>query len=116
MTLDDLVSECWPALPPIRKRLVGRDAVRQIVVDAVQEWAADYLGACQDDAQRKAYADALTKRIEQRCTGRQEYGFAIMSIILVAVISAVVQWLVKWWLDNHIHREQMQSWQRELTA
>lgn len=116
MTIDDLVAECWAELPPIRKRLAGRDAVRRIVTDAVQEWSADYLGSCQDDAHRQAYADALTKRLEQRYAGQPEYSFVLMSIILAAVISAVVQWLVKWWLDNHFNREQMQAWQREMAA
>jgi len=116
MTIDDLVAACWAGLPPIRKRLAGRDAVRRIVTDAVQEWSADYLAACQDDTHRQAYADALTKRLEQRYTGQPEYGFVFMSIILVAVNSAVVQWLVKWWLDNHFNRECMAQLQRELAA
>lgn len=115
MTLDDLVDECWLDLPPIRKRLAGRDAVRRIVADAVQEWSSDYLAACQDNAQRDVYVADLTKRLERRYAG-QEYGFVLMSIILAAVISAVVQWLVKWWLDNHFNRERMAAWQREVAT
>lgn len=116
MTIDDLVTECWADLPPIRKRLAGRDAVRRVVVDAIQEWSADYLAACQDNDQRNVYAADLTKRLERRYTGQQEYGFAIMTIVLVAVISAVVQWLVKWWLDRNFNRELMAQWQREMAA
>lgn len=116
MTIDDLVNDCWNDLPPIRKRIAGRDAVRRVVVDAIQEWSADYLSACQDNAQRNVYVADLTKRLEQRYTGQQEYGFVLMSIILAAVISAVVQWLVTWWLDNHFNRECMAQWQREMAA
>lgn len=116
MTIDDLVAECWADLPPIRKRLAGRDAVRRIVVDAVQSWSAEYLASCHDDAQRDAYATALTTELEMRYRGQPEYGFVLMSIILAALISAVVQWLVKWWLDNHFNRELMQSWQLEMTS
>lgn len=116
MTIDELVDKMWGDLPPIRKRLAGRDAVRRIVVDAVQEWSPEYLMACQDNAQRDVYAADLTKRLERRYTGQQEYGFAIMTVILVALISAVVQWLVKWWLDRNFNREQMQAWQREMAA
>lgn len=116
MTIDDLVAECWADLPPIRKRLAGRDAVRQIVVDAVQEWSGDYLMACQDNAQRNVYVADLTKRLEQRCTMTQEYTFVLMTILLTALISAVVQWLVKWWLDNHFNREAMAQMQREMAA
>lgn len=115
MTIDDLVAECWFDLPAIRKRLVGRDAVRRIVVDAVQDWCPEYLSACQDNQQQSVYAADLTRKLEQRYAG-QEYGFVFMSIVLAAVISAVVQWLVKWWLDNHFNRMRMQVWQRELSA
>ncbi len=115
MTIDDLVAEVWFDLPPIRKRIAGRDTVRSIVVDAIQEWSPEYLMACNDNTQRAVYAADLTKRLEQRYA-QQEYGFAIMTIILVAVISAVVQWLVKWWLDRHFNRECMAQWQRELAA
>lgn len=116
MTIDDLVAECWFDLPPIRKRLAGRDAVRRIVLDAVQEWSAEYLASCQDDQHRQGYADALTKQLERRYMGQQEYSFVLMTILLTALISAVVQWLVKWWLDNHFNREQMQAWQREMAG
>lgn len=116
MTLDDLVAECWFDLPPIRKRIAGRDAVRQVVVDAIQEWSPGVLGACSTDDQRAAYAADLTERLKRRYAGQQEYGFAIMTIILVAVISAVVQWLVKWWLDRNFNRECMARLQQELAG
>lgn len=116
MTIDELVNEMWGDLPPIRKRLAGRDAVRRIVVDAVQEWSSEYLMACHDNAQRDVYAAELARRLERRYIGQQEYGFAMMTVILVALISAVVQWLVKWWLDRNFNREQMQAWQREMAA
>lgn len=115
MTIDELVDQMWDDLPPLRKRLAGREAVRRVVVDAVQEWSADYLAACQDNAQRDVYVADLTKRLERRYAG-QEYGFAIMSIILLAIVTAVVQWLVKWWLDRNFNRLQMAEWQRELAA
>lgn len=116
MTIDDLVAECWFDLPPVRKRIAGRDAVRRIVVDAIQEWSGEYLAACSDNGEPNVYAADLSKRLERRYSQQDEYGFVLMSIILVAVISAVVQWLVKWWLDNHFNRELMQGWQREMAA
>lgn len=116
MTLDDLVNECWADLPPVRKRLAGRDAVRLIVVNAVQEWSPEYLMACQDNAQRDVYASDMIRRLRRRHEGQQEYGFAIMSIIMVALISAVVQWLVKWWLDRNVNRVLMAGWKMEMAA
>lgn len=114
MTIDDLVDQCWEALPPFRKRLAGRDSVRQVVLDAVREWSPEYLEACRDEAQQGEYVTQLCSRIKARHVQQQEYGFVLMTIILTAVLSAVIQWLVKWWLDNHFHRELMAQWQAEL--
>jgi hypothetical protein len=119
MTLADLQAECWAALPPIRKRLVGRDTVNDFVALAVENWAGEYLGACQDNQQRDVYVHALlnhVKRGHQLATGREpaEYGF-IWAFLLQAVAAAVIQWLVTWWLDRRANRALMTVWQHELT-
>ena len=113
MTFDDLTDQCWAALPPIRKRLVGRDAVRQMLEDAVAERDSDAIGACQGQADLDAYADALVQRVQARRVG-QEYGFVLASILLTAVLVAVVQWLVTWWLDRNFNRVMLTGWQREM--
>lgn len=115
MTINDLTADCWHDLPPIRKRIVGRDRVRQIIVDAIREWSPEYLAACHDNDQRNVYAADLTKRLERRY-GQQEYGFAIMTIILVAIISAVVQWLIKRWLDHHFNEADLQTLRQEVAS
>lgn len=113
MTFDDLTDECWAALPPIRKRLVGKDAVRQMLEDAVAEWDTAAITACQGPADLEAYGDALVKRVKAK---RGEYGFVLASILLTAVLVAVVQWLVKWWLDRNFNRVMLAGWQREMTT
>lgn len=120
MTLDDLREEAWKALPPIRKRLVGRETVNELVTIAVHNWEGDYLAACADNAQRQVYVSALlqaVKRAHQPVSGHepQEYGF-IWVFLLSAVASALIQWLVKWWLDRNFNRECMAQWKRELAA
>lgn len=113
MTFDDLTNECWAALPPIRKRIAGKDAVRQMLEDAVAEWDSEAITACQGPADLEAYGDALVRRVQARRVG-QEYGFVLMSILLTAVLVAVVQWLVKWWLDRNFNRVMLAGWQREM--
>jgi hypothetical protein len=119
MTLADLQEQCWAAMPPIRKRMVGRDTVNDFVTLAVENWAGEYLGACQDNDQRQVYVHALLnhiKRGHQLSTGREpaEYGF-IWAFLLQAVAAAVIQWLVTWWLDRRANRALMTVWQHELT-
>ncbi len=119
MTFADLQAECWAALPPIRKRLVGRETVDDLVQAAVENWAGEYLTACQDNAQRGVYVHALlgeVKRAHQVVSGKDanEYGF-IWVFLLQAVAVAAIEWLVKWWLDRRANRVLMTVWQHELT-
>lgn len=120
MTLDELKDAAWAALPPIRKRVAGRNVVDDLVSLCVMNWEPEYLAACQDNDQRNVYERALlqaVKRGYQPISGHepQEYGF-IWVFLLAALASAVIQWLVKRWLDNHFPNEQMAQWKRELTG
>jgi hypothetical protein len=120
MTLDELKAEAWKSLPPIRKRLAGRIACDELVVEAVRNWSSDFVAACHDETHRREYAQQLVNMMRvshQPRSGisQQEYGF-IWMFLLMAVASAVVQWLVQRWLDNNVTREQMDAWQREVAS
>jgi len=119
MTLADLQAQCWADLPPIRKRLVGRDTVNDLLQLAVANWSGDYLAACQDNQQRDVYVHALLTQVkrEHQAAGDKdpgEYGF-IWVLLLQAVAVAVVQWLVAWWLERLSHRALLTVMQYELT-
>ena len=114
MTLDDLTDQCWAALPPLRKRLAGKAAVRRMLEDAIREWDNEAVMACQDGVDLRLYEDALIERIQMRRSAHQEYGFVLASILLTAVLVAVVQWLVTWWLDRNFNRVMIAGWQREM--
>jgi hypothetical protein len=119
MTLDNLKAACWACMPPMRKRLVGRDVVGDFVQLAVENWEPDYLAACWDNDQRKVYASTLMghmKRCHQATSpyDAQQYGF-IWAFVLQAVAAAVIQWLVTWWLERNANRVLMAGWKQELT-
>ena len=113
MTLNDLTDQCWAALPPLRKRLVGRDAVRSMLEDAIREWDNEAIVACGSTGDFAAYEAALVDRVKARRAG-DGYGFVLASILLTAVLVAVVQWLVTWWLDRNFNRVMLAGWQREM--
>jgi len=120
MTLDELKADAWASLPPIRKRLAGRAICDELVTEAVRNWSGDYIAACHGETQRNDYARQLLEQVrkshELRAGMTQpEYGF-IWVFLLTAVASAVIQWLIKRWLDNHFDAEQMQAWQREVAS
>lgn len=113
MTFNELVEECWGKLPPIRKHLAGRDAVRRMVADSLTEWDSAGIAACMDPVDVRDYEDRLLQRIQTRRSANEEYGFVLLSIVLTAVLVAVIQWLVQRWLDNHFSIEDIARWQQE---
>jgi len=120
MNLADLREQCWESLPPLRKRLVGRETVDDFVTLAVQNWEGEYLMACQDNEQRQVYVHSMLgnlKRLHQTASPYEaaEYGF-IWVFVLQAVAAAAIQWLVTWWLERSANRVLMAGWQQELTA
>lgn len=119
MTLDELREQCWQALPPVRKRVVGREIVNDLVTLSVENWQSEYLNACHTNHEMGVYAAALrgnVKRGHQVTSGLepQEYGF-LWALLLQAVATAVIQWLIKWWLERSSNRVLMAGWQQELT-
>ena len=58
--------------------------------------------------------DTLEEQVKssynERYSGEDRYGFAILSIVLVAAISAIVQCLIKWWLEKRLNKSLMESW------
>lgn len=98
MTVDSLFDECWADLPFMRKHLAGREATYNVFIDALREWDTPALAACRTHYEQELYGQALLSRVQER-TGKR-YGFAILTIILIAVASAVISWLVSRWLDH----------------
>jgi len=120
MTLADLQEQCWATLPPLRKRIVGRAAVNDFVVLAVENWEGQYLNACVDNAQRDVYAGVIAghiKRVHQAASRHepQEYGF-LWTFLLQAIAVSVIQYMIKWWLESRVNRVLLSAWQSEMRA
>lgn len=118
MTYAELESAAWNDAPPIRKRMAGRETFNELLAVAVRNWSPQSVAACADDRLRHQYARELLDQVRaghQQMTGQsqQEYGF-IWVFLLCAIASAVIQWLIKRWLDNHFSESDLQAWQQEM--
>lgn len=118
MTYAELQDAAWHDAPPIRKRVIGRQTFNELVAVTVRNWSPNSVAACSDDRLLHQYARKLLEQVRaghQEMTGQtqQEYGF-IWVFLLCAVASAVIQWLIKRWLDNHFSEADLQAWQGEM--
>lgn len=118
MTRDELDEYVWKRLP-MRKYMAGRRVVDDLVALAVENWEGEYLGHAASEEGREVVAMSIAARVKrghQLLSGKepQEYGMMWM-LLLGALVNAVVQILVKWWLERQSHRVMLAGWQREAT-
>lgn len=118
MNLDQLKAHVWRRLP-LGKFMVGRQTADDLVQLTVENWEAEYLNHAQDDAARQAVCLSMlasVKRGHQLASGKepQEYGF-IWMFLLQMLASAVIEILLKWWLERASNRVWMVTMKAELT-
>jgi hypothetical protein len=118
VTLQDLQAHVWRRLG-MRKFLVGRETCNDFVQLAVENWAGEFLWHAQDDDERRIVSGVIVndiKRAHQVISGREaaEYGM-VWALVLQAVASAVVQLILKWWLDRRANRVLLAVWKQEAT-
>jgi hypothetical protein len=118
MSLDDLDEHVWKRLP-MRKYMAGRATVRDLTRLAVENWEGEYLGHANSEEGRDIVAMSIASRVKrahQWQSGReaQEYG-VFWTLVLGAVVNAIVQVLIRWWMERSSHRVMMAGWQQELT-
>ena len=116
MTLPDLKAHVWKKLG-IRKHLVGRREVDLLTQLSVENWQGDFLNAADSPEERAIVAQGMlsaVRRVHQAVGsyGDREYGF-IWTFLLSSLASAVIQILIKWWLERRTNRALMLVWQYE---
>ena len=112
----DLKDYVWKRLG-LRKHLVGREQVDLLTQLTIENWQTEYYNAADSDAERQIVAEGTliaVKRMHQAVGGysEREYGM-IWMLLLSAVASAVIQVVLKWWLERRSNRVMLMIWQQE---
>lgn len=116
MTPADLKQLVWKSLGP-RKWLLGREQVDLLTQLTVENWHSDYMHVASNDQERQVVCRNMladVKRVHQAVGGygEREYGM-IWAFLLSAVVSAVIQVVLKWWLERRVNRVMLMVWQQE---
>jgi hypothetical protein len=119
MTLAEFKDEIWGDLPPIRRMLVGREHVDDLVEIAVHNWESQMLSQCSSDAERKIVTLNILHSVRrgfQAISGREpdEYGSFFWPLVLQAIASIVVQLILQWWMAKRINRVRLEVWRTEM--
>jgi hypothetical protein len=118
MTLHELQSLIWRDLP-VRKRIAGRDTINDLVQLAVESWPVEYMNAATSDNERQIVSKEVersVKRLHHACTNVDGVSYGIVwNLLLQALVTGIVQWLLKWWLERRANRVVLMAMQYELT-
>jgi hypothetical protein len=90
-----------------------------MVLLAVAAWPIDDLlsGDSWKDDRKQAILDATqadVSRMYAALHGEARSGSVLLAIILPALLSAVIQVILKWWLEKRNRRTKMALWQHAL--
>lgn len=104
----------------VRRLVAGRKRIDELVEAAVANWDSQAVANAKDHTQLAVVAESMivgVKRTHQMLGDHQieEYGF-IWAILLQALASAVIQILIKWWLESRENRLLMLCAQKEVTG
>lgn len=119
MTLAALQDQVWRDLP-LRKRIVGKQVVNDLVQLTVESWPVDYMNHAADDAERRIVCieiERSVKRLYFACSGTDAITMGILwTFVLQALASLIVQRILEWWLERRANRALLVAWKYELTT
>lgn len=119
-SLKEIQGHVWRRLG-VHKLIAGRGRVNELVEIAVANWDHEALKNAKDKKELAIVAEGMVigiKRTDQMLgnyDSRQEYGF-IWAILLQALVGAIVQILIKWWLESSQNRVVLWAAKQELVG
>lgn len=120
-SLKEIQDHVWRRLG-VRKFIAGRDRVDELIEIAVANWDDEAVRSAKDKKELGIVAGGMVigiKRTDQmlgdHSYSEQEYGF-IWAILLQALVGAIVQILIKWWLESTENRILLESAKREIVG
>jgi len=118
--LTELKEYVWRRLG-VRKFLVGRERVSELVEIAVANWDHDAMKNAKGKKELEVVAQGMAlgiKRTDEMLGGHgyeKEYG-VLWAILLQALVGAIVQILIKWWLESAKNKVTLWALKKDLVG
>lgn len=85
--------DVWQSLGAVRL-IFGRQRIKTLTEACVRSWPHELFARCGTQDELDLVASEYAEQIAE-----QQYG-SLLSMLFVGVVSAVVQVLLKWWIDR----------------
>ena len=119
MTQQELRDQLWRELPVLRRNIVGRERVDDMITIAIEQSPLESLlhasqGSNEQNVALEAWGQSV--RLGYGLLYGEESQFGPLFWILVSpLIQYLIQRLMEWWFESHANRVKMAGWRKELT-
>lgn len=119
MTQQELREQLWQELPVLRRNIIGRERVNDIITIAIEQCPLEFIRHISDGSTEKDVVIAAWKQSVKRgydlLYGEDVTFGPLFWILLSPVIQYLLKRLLEWWFDSHANRVRMAGWRRGLT-
>lgn len=115
MTIEDLQDRIWDELPLLRRSLVGRDRVDDLVLVAVEQSPIEFISHLEPESPECAVVSAAWGQSVKRgyCLLYPEMG-PIFWLLISPVLQVILRRLLEWWWESSKNRILLAGWKRRL--
>lgn len=119
MTQRELREQLWEELPLIRRNILGRERVDDLITLAIEQCPVEYIqhtaaGSSERDVVSAAWGQSV-KRSYSLLYGEDAKFGPLFWILISPVIQYLIMRLLKWWEESRANQVIMAGWRRELT-
>jgi hypothetical protein len=119
MTQQELRDQLWQELPLIRRNIIGREKVDDIITIAIEQCPLEFIQHISEGSAEKEIVTAAwgqsVKRGYDLLYGEDATFGPLIWILLSPVIQYLIKRLLEWWFESRTNRVLMAGWRRELT-
>lgn len=119
MTQEELRERLWEELPLVRRNILGKERVDDLITLAIEQFPVEYIhhaaaGSSERDVVAAAWGQSI-KRGYSLLYGEDVKFGPLFWILISPVIQYLIQRLLEWWSESRANQVIMAGWRRELT-
>lgn len=119
MTQRELRDQLWSELPVVRRNLIGREKVDDMITIAIEQCPLEFFqhvsqGSNEQDVALAAWGQSV-KRGYGLLYGEEAQFGPLFWILVSPLIQYLLKRLLEWWFESRANRVKMAGWRRELT-
>jgi hypothetical protein len=120
MTQQELRGQLWRELPVLRRSLVGREKVDDIITIAIEQCPLEFFqhisqGSNEQGVVLAAWGQSVNRGYRLLYGEEAQFG-PLFWILISPLIQYLLKRLLEWWFESRANRVKMAGWQKELTS